>query len=56
MTNSNRYFPQPVTMKVELKPQPGKQESFLKSAADVAIFGGGAGSGKSFGLLFGNAL
>jgi predicted phage terminase large subunit-like protein len=38
-------------MKTELRPQPGKQEAFLKSAADVAFFGGGAGSGKSFGLL-----
>jgi predicted phage terminase large subunit-like protein len=38
-------------MKVELRPQPGKQEAFLKSSADVAIFGGSAGSGKSFGLL-----
>jgi len=38
-------------MRIELRPQPGKQEAFLKSAADVAFFGGGAGSGKSFGLL-----
>ena len=38
-------------MKTELRPQPGKQEAFLKSSADVAFFGGGAGSGKSFGLL-----
>ena len=38
-------------MGIELRPQPGKQEAFLKSSADVAFFGGGAGSGKSFGLL-----
>lgn len=38
-------------MKVELRPQPGKQEAFLKSSADIAVFGGSAGSGKSFGLL-----
>ncbi|HXR05590.1 MAG TPA: phage terminase large subunit [Verrucomicrobiae bacterium] len=36
---------------LELRPQPGKQESFLKSVADVAFFGGAAGSGKSFALL-----
>lgn len=35
----------------ELKPQPGPQEKFLKSAADVAIYGGAAGGGKSYGLL-----
>ncbi|HEX4348952.1 MAG TPA: phage terminase large subunit [Verrucomicrobiae bacterium] len=35
----------------ELRPQPGKQETFLKSSADIAIFGGSAGSGKSFALL-----
>jgi len=35
----------------ELRPQPGPQEKFLKSDADVAIYGGAAGSGKSFALL-----
>jgi predicted phage terminase large subunit-like protein len=35
----------------ELRPQPGPQEKFLKSSADVAIYGGAAGSGKSFALL-----
>jgi predicted phage terminase large subunit-like protein len=35
----------------ELKPQPGPQENFLKSTADIAVFGGSAGGGKSFGLL-----
>jgi predicted phage terminase large subunit-like protein len=35
----------------ELRPQPGPQEKFLQSAADIAIFGGAAGSGKSFALL-----
>ena len=38
-------------MKTQLKAQPGPQEDFLKSSADVAFYGGGAGSGKSFGLL-----
>lgn len=32
-------------------PQPGAQKRFLQSQADVAIFGGGAGSGKTFSLL-----
>ncbi len=55
-TQSNLACPQPspptqLKMKTELRPQPGKQEAFLKSSADVAFFGGGAGSGKSFGLL-----
>ena len=34
-----------------LRPQPGPQEAFLKSDADITIFGGAAGGGKSFGLL-----
>lgn len=38
-------------MKTELKPQPGPQTAFLQSSADIAIFGGAAGGGKSFALL-----
>jgi predicted phage terminase large subunit-like protein len=34
-----------------LKPQKGPQEIFLSSAADIAIYGGAAGGGKSFALL-----
>lgn len=34
-----------------LRPQPGPQERFLASQADVAFYGGAAGSGKSFALL-----
>jgi len=34
-----------------LKPQAGAQERFLSSKADIAIYGGGAGSGKSWSLL-----
>ena len=30
--------------KVDIRPQP-KQEAFLASPADIAIFGGGAGGG-----------
>ncbi|MBP3958356.1 phage terminase large subunit [Gemmata sp. G18] len=34
-----------------IKPQPGPQEVFLASPADLAIYGGAAGGGKSFALL-----
>ena len=34
-----------------VKPQPGPQEQFLSSIADIAIYGGSAGGGKSYGLL-----
>jgi predicted phage terminase large subunit-like protein len=34
-----------------IMPQPGPQEVFLSSPADIAIFGGSAGSGKSWALL-----
>ena len=37
------------------KPQPGPQEQFTRSPADVTIYGGSAGGGKSFGLLM-NAI
>jgi len=33
------------------RPQPGPQEQFLETDADIAIYGGSAGSGKSFALL-----
>lgn len=33
------------------EPQAGPQEMFLKSPADIAIYGGGAGGGKSWALL-----
>jgi predicted phage terminase large subunit-like protein len=36
---------------IELRPQHGKQESFLSSDADVAIYGGAAGGGKTWALL-----
>ncbi len=35
----------------ELKPQPGPQTAFLETKADIAIYGGAAGGGKSFALL-----
>src|SRR3954464_6249161 len=34
-----------------IMPQPGPQMTFLTSQADIAIFGGAAGSGKSYALL-----
>lgn len=36
---------------VTLKPQPGPQEAFLSSPADIAIYGGAAGGGKTYALL-----
>lgn len=36
---------------IEIKPQEGPQEQFLASAADIAIYGGAAGSGKTWGVL-----
>ena len=35
----------------EVRPQKGPQEMFLATPADIAIFGGAAFSGKTFGLL-----
>lgn len=35
----------------EIRPQAGQQEAFLATAADIAIYGGAAGGGKSFALL-----
>lgn len=34
-----------------IKPQPGPQTEFLATSADICIYGGAAGGGKSFGLL-----
>lgn len=34
-----------------IRPQPGPQEEFLSSSADITIFGGSAGVGKTYGLL-----
>ena len=34
-----------------LRPQKGPQEDFLSSPADIAIYGGAAGAGKSFAVL-----
>ena len=34
-----------------IKPQPGGQEKFLSSPADIVIYGGAAGAAKTFSLL-----
>jgi hypothetical protein len=36
---------------VEVRPQPGPQEQFLRTNADIAIYGGAAGGGKTWALL-----
>lgn len=36
---------------IELKPQPGPQEQFLSTSADIALYGGAAGGGKTYALL-----
>ena len=35
----------------DIRPQPGPQEKFLVSSADIAIYGGAAGGGKTYALL-----
>ena len=35
----------------QIRPQPGPQERFLASSADIVIYGGSAGAGKSFAVL-----
>src|SRR5690348_7858564 len=35
----------------QIKPQPGPQEQFLATSADIAIYGGAAFGGKTFALL-----
>lgn len=36
---------------IQLKPQPGAQERFLSTSADIALYGGAAGGGKTFAIL-----
>jgi predicted phage terminase large subunit-like protein len=38
-------------METVIRPQPGPQEEFVSCWADIVIYGGAAGGGKSFGLL-----
>lgn len=39
------------TAQIQIRAQAGPQETFLSSAADLVIYGGAAGGGKSFALL-----
>ena len=36
---------------VRIEPQPGPQRQFLETPADIAVYGGSAGGGKTFALL-----
>ncbi len=36
---------------IQIRPQPGRQTQFLASKADVTVYGGAAGGGKTWGLL-----
>lgn len=36
---------------INIRPQLGRQEEFLSSSADIVIYGGAAGGGKTYGLL-----
>lgn len=38
-------------MDIDIRPQPGRQEQFLSSPADITIYGGSAGGGKTWSLL-----
>ena len=40
-----------MSTKIILAPQKGPQEMFLATPADICIYGGAAGGGKTFGLL-----
>lgn len=42
---------QQVVERIEIKPQVGPQETFLSSSADIAVFGGSAGAGKTWAEL-----
>lgn len=47
MSATDRIRPQ----EIAIRPQPGPQTAFLATKADVALYGGAAGSGKTFALL-----
>src|SRR5215470_15178163 len=39
------------SLRATVSPQPGPQTEFLRSSADICIYGGAAGGGKTVGLL-----
>lgn len=41
----------PPVDEIEIRPHAGRQEQFLSSAADIVIYGGAAGGGKTWALL-----
>ena len=45
------YAGEALWSRLGLRPQPGPQTAFLGTQADITIYGGAAGGGKSFGLL-----
>ena len=47
----NSEEPESPVTEVIVEPQPGPQTEFLTTSADIAIYGGAAGGGKTFALL-----
>lgn len=45
------FQPMAADATIIVKPQPGPQEAFLASGADIVIYGGAAGGGKTYALL-----
>ncbi len=51
MWNPNQSQIQAKIIEIPIEPQEGPQTEFLRNEADIIIFGGSAGSGKTFGVL-----
>jgi hypothetical protein len=41
----------PPSLKATVSAQPGPQTEFLRTSADICFYGGGAGGGKTVGLI-----
>lgn len=52
--NMDKPSPPVEVKEIIIGPQPGPQEKFLASEADIAIYGGAAGGGKTFAILLDN--